>query len=94
MADFPPLIEGVTFEKCTIVGPAVLASVDGSITLTRGKWDVPFDNLLWPISPDRPQPIVGAIGLVDCHFFDCTFLGIGLAIPEEHVERFRAGFQG
>ncbi len=68
VAELPPVINGVTFERCKIV-----------------------DNLLW-VLPEGPKMIVGAIGLSDCHFFDCTFEGVGLAIPEPMVEHYRAGF--
>lgn len=91
IADVPPVINGVTFERCKIVGPAVVASVDNQLSLTRCIWDAPFESLLW-VLPEGPKMIVGAIGLSDCHFFDCTFEGVGLAIPEPMVEHYRAGF--
>lgn len=82
------LIEGVTFENCTLVGPAVIILLGGTMQDTGfdGEWDA----VLWPLG-ERGQ-VVGAIGLVNCSLVGCRLQRIGLAYPPAQEEMIRAGF--
>ncbi|MEX2621028.1 MAG: hypothetical protein WD250_12520 [Egibacteraceae bacterium] len=86
-----PLIEGRTFENCQIIGPAIIAPL-GTTSIAHCTWDGDFDALVWPIAEGRDQ-VVGAIGALDCSFFRCRFVTVGLAVPASAVEQVRAGFQ-
>ncbi|MEX0659194.1 MAG: hypothetical protein WD080_08675 [Egibacteraceae bacterium] len=86
-----PLIEGVEFVNCTIVGPAVIVLVEG-VSIINCGWDAPdWDALVWTI-PDARELIVGAVGLKNCTFSSCQFRNIGLGVKESDVPDVRAGF--
>lgn len=84
------VLRDLTFENCTIVGPAVLALLE-STTISGCTWDGPFDAFAWPIPEGRPW-VIGAIGLVNVSFYGCRFQRIGLAFPESQNAAIRAGF--
>lgn len=88
-----PKISGVTFEKCLILGPAVLALTGGEGSITGCTFDSDADSLLWVIPDDRPT-VVGAIEIENCHFIECRFSMVGFAGPEDFAQKFRNGVGG
>lgn len=83
------VIEGVTFENCTLVGPAVILLM-GTGTLDGCKWDGSPEAMLWPL--EQRREIIGAIALVDCSLIQCRMQRIGLAYTPEQWETLKAGF--
>lgn len=83
------VIDGVTFENCTLVGPAVIVMLQGC-ELRDSGFDGPSAGVLWPLG-DR-EFIVGAIGLVNCTLGGCRLQRIGLAYPPAKEEMIRTGF--
>jgi hypothetical protein len=83
------VLSGLTFENCQVHGPAVLAMID-NVRINRCGFDGTPEAVLWPISSERKQ-ILGAIGLSNCEFVGCSFVGIGLAVPEAELSQVRRG---
>jgi len=79
-------IEGVTFEGCQIVGPAVIALLHSN--MIRSTIDGNVDAVIWPIATSR-QWVIGGIALVNCTVANCRLERIGLAVPEAEVEQVR-----
>lgn len=83
------VIQGVTFENCTIVGPAVVVMA-GNGEMRGTSLDGDPDAFLWPVgNRDR---VIGVIVLVDCTIVGCRLQRIGLAYPPEQEASVRAGF--
>ncbi|MEX0658292.1 MAG: hypothetical protein WD080_04085 [Egibacteraceae bacterium] len=83
------VLRGLTFESCHIMGPAVLAVLDG-VTMNGCTYDVAnndLDSVIWEIETGRW--VVGAIGIESCEFYGCRFTNIGLAMPPELSAQFR-----
>lgn len=87
-----PKISGITFERCLILGPAVLAMTGAGGTISGCTFDSEADALLWEIPEDR-KLIVGAIEVESCHFIDCRFSMVGFAGPAAFTKMFREGVQ-
>lgn len=83
------LIEGVTFENCTLVGPAVIVLL-GKCTLQGSRFDGEREAVLWPLG-DR-ELVVGAIGLGNCTLVACRLQRIGLAYPAAQEQMVNEGF--
>ncbi|MEX0836014.1 MAG: hypothetical protein WD010_07980 [Nitriliruptor sp.] len=84
------VIQGRTFENCQIIGPAVMAPL-GSTSITYCTWDgTSFEAFAWPVAPERH--LIGAIGALECTFFKCRFVRVGLVVPEDKLDEVRAGF--
>ncbi len=72
------ILEGLTFQNCRIVGPAVLIP-QGGVQIAHCSWDAPgVDAIFWEIPPERTQ-IVGGVVVKDCTFSKCTFQMVGIA---------------
>jgi hypothetical protein len=85
------LIANRVFENCQILGPAVLAPL-GRTTISHSGFDGDvFEDFAWPV-PDERQQLIGAVAVVDCEFFKCRFVQIGIAFPESLHEQLRSGF--
>lgn len=82
-------IEDVTFENCTLEGPAVVALIGSTLTNSRLEGDP--DAIFWVIPPER-EAVLGAIALVNCTIIGCALRRVGLAVPEHELEVFRRGF--
>lgn len=89
LAVITDIIEDVTFENCTIEGPAVVALLGTNLTNSRLEGDP--DAIFWVIPPER-ETVLGAIALARCTIVGCSLRRIGLAVPEGEIERFRRGF--
>jgi hypothetical protein len=86
-----PLLDGLEFSNCRIIGPAVLALLN-DVTITGCRWDAPdLRSLFWLVTPDRPT-IVGAVGVRNCIFSSCAFEQVGIAGPPELEATLRSGF--
>ena len=84
------VLEDLTFQNCRIIGPAVLVPLaGGSIHHCTFDTSEGVDSIFWEIPATRTS-VVGAVGLVNCHFSACTFVGIGIAGPRELRERLEA----
>ncbi|MDZ4363416.1 hypothetical protein [Brevundimonas sp.] len=83
------IIEGRTFNRCVLQGPAVLLTAGGVLfdDCDMGPSGGDVRNLL--LKPVGPQKVVGAIPLKDCRFIGCRFYAIGFTGNDE----FLAGFQ-
>lgn len=78
-------LRGLTFENCTIHGPAVILPLRGT-SIQNCTFDGPAEGLIWVLEAGR-EMIIGAIGVRECAFFGCRFQGIGLAVrPEDRQQ--------
>lgn len=82
------VLSGVTFENCTIIGPAVIALL-GGVTLRGCSFDGEAEAVLWPLG--ARQNVLGAIGLLNCVLVGCRFQRIGLAYTDEQESMLREG---
>lgn len=82
------VITGVTFEGCTIIGPAVVVPMGSS--LSDCVFEGPTDALFWPLG-DRSF-IVGAVGLDDCTIVGCRFQRVAIAYRPDEEEMYRREF--
>lgn len=78
-------IRGWTFEDCTIYGPAILASLPGTIIHEPTWMGEKVDDILYVADGDRRWE--GVIGLQDCTLRRCTFVRIGLLVKPEEYRR-------
>ncbi|MCX2963151.1 hypothetical protein [Gordonia aquimaris] len=84
------LIENVTFKNCVLIGPAVLALVEG-VTMSGCEIEGTEEGVFWVVPAER-EYVVGAVGLRDCRLYSCHLQRIGLAIPERVLPEMRRGF--
>lgn len=84
-------IENVTFENCTIEGPAVLHLANG--TMMRSGMEGHLDAIVWVIPDDRTE-VIGAVALVNCTIVGCQLRRIGLLVPESGADRMRRELTG
>lgn len=84
-----PIIEGKTFEECTLLGPAMVY-LFGVSTVHNCSFDGGMDSLFIEVEADRV--VIGVIGLKDCVFRKCRFRGIGVIGPSDLIKRWREGF--
>jgi hypothetical protein len=86
-------IEGYEFSNCRIIGPAILAFVEG-VTVSHCAWEAPgLDAIFWPVPAER-GPVVGVVSVVNSTFSNCHFELIGVAGPPEMRAHLEAGFTG
>jgi len=75
------IIDGKTFEDCTIYGPAIIMPLE-STTLAHNTFEADPETLFWIVPEDKLR-VIGAIGLVNCTFRRCVFRRIGVAGKRE-----------
>ena len=80
-------LEGLTFEECHIIGPAVLGIIR-NVRFDRCSFEGTPEELIWEVPPERPS-VLGVIGLSDCQFYGCRFTNIGLAMSPDGAASFR-----
>jgi hypothetical protein len=85
------VIEGVTFENCNIVGPAVIVFL-GAVTMRHSGFDGDPEGTFWDTG--EREHISGAVGLKDCTIVGCRFQRIGVAVRPGEKEHFLQGFGG
>lgn len=80
------VLERLEFERCTIIGPAVLIPVRSTFV------DCSFvgapDVLIWEVPQERGS-VLGAVRLEDCSFLACRFARIGLGLRPDASDQFR-----
>lgn len=81
------IISAVTFENCTLVGPAVVIFLGG--TLTGSAFEGDATGLLWPLG-DRDH-VIGAVAFKDCTIVSCRFQRVGVAYPPDQEAAMRTG---
>lgn len=92
LTDFAALddvIQGLTFERCQIVGPAVVILL-GETRVTGCHWSGDAEAIIWPAH--GRNEVVGAIGLKDCVLTNCELYRIGMLVPDEQMDAVRTGF--
>jgi hypothetical protein len=82
-------IDGITFENCQIVGPAVLLPLE-NCTFRSNTFEGDEEAILWELRPPRTR-VLGVIALRSCVFVGCRFTRIGIAGPPELIAQFRGG---
>ncbi len=86
------LLEDLEFSNCRIIGPAILALLN-NVTLAGCGWEGPgLDAIFWEVSPER-GPVIGAVGVKNCTFSNCTFEQVGVAGPPDLRPLFEAGMK-
>lgn len=86
------MIEGKTYSNCHIIGPAVLAPIDG-VNFTGCGFDVANNDPHSILFVTGPRWLVGIIGLKNCGFFNCRFTRISLVVDEAFAAGFVAELQ-
>jgi hypothetical protein len=81
------VIRDTAFERCDIKGPAVLAPM-GETVIEHNHFEGDPDALLWEVPAQRTN-VIGAVGVENCRFTGCHFLGVGLAGPTDFLKQFR-----
>jgi hypothetical protein len=79
-------ISGKTFDDCFIYGPALVHAF-APITLAHGGIEGDLESSFVDVQGNRR--VVGIIGLGDCVFRRCTFIGIGFIGTREANEAMR-----
>lgn len=80
-------IESKAFEYCEIVGPAVLSM--HHCYINSCGIDGAFEDVAWIAPNDKRQ---GCVVTVRCHFYQCTFTGVGFAVHPDDLEDLRQQF--
>lgn len=84
------VIEGHTFENCTLVGPAILwLDQDTPNKIEFSVFPHELDKIIWEVPSSRPA-FVGVVVVRNCSFTSCKFLGIGFAGYEGLRAKFRS----
>lgn len=77
------IIRGRDFVDVKVVGPAFVIPLP-SFSLTNCTFQNDIAEMLWEISP--MQTVIGAIGLENCSFLNCTFSGITFMGTREFID--------
>ena len=86
----PPVIAGIEFVECRVIGPAVVAAM-GPVNMTECIF--PADaTFVWEL-PAEHGIIHGLIGIAECEFLRCRFDHIGIAVQRGRVEEFLANIR-
>jgi len=89
LADSRSLVEDRRFEDCEILGPAVLAPLEG-VHFLSGSFDGPFEAVFREVP--EGTPIRGVVGLRRVIFDRCTFTNIGIVGTHEFIALAHRGF--
>jgi hypothetical protein len=80
-------LEGFTFLRCRITGPAILAPSGNFFILEGSSYTTASARaLFWEV--EAVERKVGAIAVRDCSFFDCSFDDIGFAGSRDLLDLF------
>ena len=84
------LLDGVTFENCHILGPAVLVPFENdSFVRTTFQADSSPDDVLWEVPPTR-KALIGAIPMRNCRMVSCKTTNVGFAGPKKSIDKFKS----
>jgi len=89
LAALEDVIDGFVFERCQIVGPAVVALLGGT-RISGCQWSGDPDAVIWPAH--GREKVVGAVGLKDCQIVNCEFFRVGIFVPDDQLDTVRSGF--
>jgi hypothetical protein len=80
-------LDGFTFLRCRITGPAILAPCGNFFILEGSSYTTACAKaLFWEVT--TAQRKIGAIAVRDCSFFDCSFDDIGFAGSRDLLDLF------
>lgn len=81
-------IRGILFERCVIMGPAVVGIV-GDVLMDSPTFVEATEDVLWEYEALRPYKWIGAIGVAGCAFVHCHFHRIGILANPRVQDVFR-----
>jgi hypothetical protein len=84
----PPMIEKVEFTGCTVYGPAVLAILERN-EISHSNFQGDMEAMLWEVPAGKT--VIGAVGVRDCRFVRCVFIGLGFAGTADTIAAIKAG---
>src|SRR3954468_21803080 len=82
LANEAGIVDGHDFDGDTIVGPAMLAPLDGC-KFQGNNWGDPFDQVF---HRTKKSFVVGVIGLWNVSFTDCSFEKVGFMGPDAFID--------
>jgi hypothetical protein len=77
-----PVLDGFTFENCTLSGPAVIYPFGGKLSKNKMR---PSQFI---VIPDATQTLEGVIGFKDCIVLECEFENVGIIGTMDFISRF------
>lgn len=83
-------IQGMTFENCALIGPAVV--VFQNCTVQSCAFQGSEDEILWPLA--GRLSVVGAVAFVGCTIVGCRFERIGVTGTDHDLQTMRASLRG
>ena len=83
----PYNIKDKLFEKCTILGPAVVA-FSGNNILQLCSIESPSNNSDAVLLESKGPMTIGEIGLKNCHFKECTFVFVSFVMTKDQESYF------
>jgi hypothetical protein len=89
LADSRSLIEDRKFEDCEILGPAVLAPLEG-VHFLNSQFEGPFESVFREV-PEGVS-LRGVVGLRRVIFDRCEFTNIGIVGTEDFIQMAARGF--
>jgi len=93
LAGHDGIVAGHVFTECQILGPAVLAALEGTVNFEEVSFDVQsVDAMLWEVPPAKT--LVGATGLRHVTFTRCRFSLVGIVGPAAELDRWRRALGG
>lgn len=81
------MLEGITFDHCHILGPAVIAVLDEN-EFSNTTFEGDPDAMLWVVPPGRKR-VLGAVGMRKCRMLSCRTTEVGFAGPPDFIETFK-----
>lgn len=93
-ADKDSFVQDREFQNVVILGPAVIAPLEG-IHIHGCTWegDTKNPDAIF-IEVEDNRPLVGVVGLRNVQFTNCVFRNIGIVGPHATIEFFRKGVVG
>lgn len=91
LADSHSVVQDRKFEDCQILGPAVLAPLEGVHFLNSG-FDGTFDSIFREVP--EGQMLIGVVGLQRVIFDRCQFTNIGIVATRQFIELAGQAFLG
>jgi hypothetical protein len=82
------IVEGVRFENCRLIGPAVVYLMESVLDGAAFHVDKHNETIIWDVKPNTDK--VGLIAMVNCVFVDCVFAQLGFAMTPPQKRAFLA----
>ncbi len=77
------VIDGVTFENCEIIGPAVIVMLHDCY-ISGFSVDGDVDAVIWRLG--AREKVIGAVGFANCNIIECRLRRIGLGVPDSQLD--------